>query len=390
METASAAGLVMGGGIAGLAFAAAMHRLGQKTIVLEAASVLRAYGSGLVLGPTAMLALRRLGLRDEVIAAGRVLDRGGLVDLSMRPLSQDIFGYFSERSGEPFVGIERSVLLSMLADVVPEYRTGARYVAVEDQGDRVSVELESGGRLEAPWAVMADGIRSTGRDAFGVTTVRDAGQWCWRGIAAGVDLAEHGDAFREAWGSEFRYGFTPVGGDRTYWFVTQRDRTPNRGQKLAQGERAAKLLEMADRFPALVARLIRETPPEQILENRLEDIAPLSNWRSRRLVCIGDAAHAMTPNLGQGATQSLEDAVILAKMLANDVDPMQSFAQFQSMRKPRTERAVREARTIGNLAHCPAWVAPVRDAIMRRLPRALSIRQVAWLYEDRELAAALN
>lgn len=386
----AAAGLVLGGGIAGLAFAAAMHRLGRKSIVLEAAPVLRAYGSGLVLGPTAMLALRRLGLRHNVIAAGQVLERGGLVDLSMRQLSQDVFGYFGKRTGEPFVGIERSMLLGMLAEIAPELRTGAKYVAIAESADCVSVELESGERLEAPWAVLADGIRSTGRDAFGVTNIRDAGQWCWRGVAAGVDLAEHRNAFLEAWGSELRYGFTPVGGNRTYWFVTQRDRTAVHGQKLAQGERAAKLLELAGQFPDLIARLIRGTSPGQILENRLEDLAPLSDWPSRRLVCIGDAAHAMTPNLGQGATQSLEDAVILARMLAHDGDPVGTFAKFQRSRRPRTQRAVREARMVGNLAHCPDWAAPLRDAVMRRLPAALSIRQIAWLCEDRELAAALS
>lgn len=386
----SAAGLVLGGGIAGLAFAAAMNRLGRKTIVLEAAPALRAHGSGLVLGPTAMLALRRLGLRDDVIDAGHVLKRGGLVDLSMRPLSHDVFGYFSRRTGQKFVGIERSVLLGMLAGLVPEYRTGARYVALKEDAQSVSVELDSGERLEAPWAILADGIRSTGRDTFGIPRIRDAGQWCWRGVAVGVDLAEHGDAFLEAWGSELRYGFTPVGGNRAYWFVTQRDRDPARGHKLGRNERAARLLELAGHFPDLVARLIRATPPGQILENRLEDLAPLSDWQARGLVCIGDAAHAMTPNLGQGATQSLEDAVILAGMLADAGDPASIFAQFHRIRGPRTQRAVREARMIGNLAHCPDWAAPLRDAVMRRLPRALSIRQVAWLYEDRELAGLLS
>jgi 2-polyprenyl-6-methoxyphenol hydroxylase-like FAD-dependent oxidoreductase len=78
------AGLVLGGGIAGLAFAAAMNRLGQPTTVLEAAEALRAHGSGVVLGPTAMMLLRRLGLRDQVISSGKVLKRKRCVGPTLR------------------------------------------------------------------------------------------------------------------------------------------------------------------------------------------------------------------------------------------------------------------------------------------------------------------
>ena len=382
-------GLVLGGGIAGLAFAAAMNRLGQPTKVLEAAEALRAHGSGVVLGPTAMMSLRRLGLRDQVISSGKVLKRGGLTDLSMRPLAHDVFGYFRDRSGEPFVGIERASLIRMLAAAAPDCRTSARYVSVDEQDAKVAVKLETGERLEAPWAVLADGVRSVGRQSIGETSIRDAGQWCWRGIATSVDLGPHREEFLEAWGAEWRYGFTPVGDDRTYWFITQRAPTRRRREEMAQSDRQAKLLEIAHKFPPLIARLIEATPTDQILENRLEDLAPLPTWHSSRLVCIGDAAHAMTPNLGQGATQSLEDAVILAKAIVENTELKVAFQQFETLKRPRAERTVREARTIGNLAHCPDWAAPARNLLMRRLPRALSIRQIAWLYEDRKLAAAL-
>ena len=107
------------------------------------------------------------------------------------------------------------------------------------------------------------------------------------------------------------------------------------------------------------------------------------------MVCIDDAAHAMTPDLGQGATQSLEDAVILAKMIAESRDPSHAFLNFEAVRRHRAERTVREARLIGQLAHCPNWIAPARNAFKRRLPHSLSIRQVAWLYEDQALVAAL-
>ena len=116
-------GIILGGGIAGLALAAAAHRAGLPTMVLEANPELRASGSGLVLGPTAMKSLAFIGVRDAVIEAGRVLTDGCLTDLRLRPISHDAFAHFSGRTGEPFIGIERAALINILADAAP---TGAR------------------------------------------------------------------------------------------------------------------------------------------------------------------------------------------------------------------------------------------------------------------------
>ena len=342
-------GVVLGAGVAGLAFAAAMKRHGHPVTLVEASPTLRASGSGLALGPTAILALQRIGLRDRVVSEGQVLEHGGLADFAMRPLSQDVFGHFTARLGEPFVGVERSTLVRLLAEAGPGCRLGARYVNIEQHSDKVVITLGCGEQLRAPWAVLADGIRSSGRDLIARSRVRDAGQWCWRGIADGVDLGEYDDGFIEAWGSEWRFGLLPVGHRRAYWFVTRRARSDRVQPALTAGDRQAMLLDAAHRFPPLMTRLIEATPADDILENRLEDLAPLSRWSRGRLICIGDAAHAMTPNLGQGATQALEDAAVLADILcAGDRDPAVAFSQFEAMKRARSERTVRDARRLGD------------------------------------------
>ena len=385
----TADGIVIGGGVAGLGFAAAMRQRGQDVTLLEGAATLRASGSGLILGPTAIRALRCLGLADEAIAIGRVLTSGGLADLALRPLGQEAFGHFSKRTGEPFVGIERGLLVQLLAEAAPACRTSARYTDIAESDRGVAVTLADGEVLHAPWVVLADGIRSVGRAAIAASAIRDAGQWCWRGIAEGVDIGRLSAAFVEAWGSEWRFGIIPVGGGRTYWFIVQRDSAGSVRATESVDERLGYVTRAAARLLPLLSDLVAATPKEQILENRLEDLAPLARWHSARIICIGDAAHAMTPNLGQGATQALEDAVILAAMMA-DSDPADAFARFEAFRRPRTERTVREARMIGRLAHVPRVLTGARNALLRAMPRSLSFKQLAWLYEDAGLYAAMT
>lgn len=385
------AGIVIGGGVAGLAFAAAMQSYGQNVVILESAPTLRATGSGLVLGPTAIRALRSLGLADDVISVGQILMTGGLADLALKPLSHDAFGHFSKQTGEPFIGIERGTVVRLLASRAPTCRTDTRYTDVSENDHEVAITLPDGEVLRAPWAVLADGIRSSGRASFTTAVIRDAKQWCWRGIAEGIDLGRFNQAFVEAWGSEWRFGLTPVGGGKTYWFITQRD---NRGtvQSVSAGENRARYVhDAALRISPLLGRLVSATACDQILENRLEDLAPLSRWHSARMVCIGDAAHAMTPNLGQGATQALEYAVILAKMITQRSQNLNdTFARFEAIRRPRAERTVREARMLGQLAHAPRIVTGLRNAILKSLPRKISLKQLSWLYEDRQLFQALS
>ncbi len=155
-----------------------------------------------MLGPTAMRALRWLGMADEIISAGQILKTGGLADLSLKPLSEDAFGHFTKQTGEPFVGIERGVLVRLLATRAPMCQTDTRYTEISEIDQGVRVTLTDGKTLHAPWVVLADGIRSTGRSAFTTAVVRDAKQWCWRGIAEGIDLGNFRAAFVEAWGSE--------------------------------------------------------------------------------------------------------------------------------------------------------------------------------------------
>lgn len=374
------AGVVLGCGIAGLAFAAAAHRLGFATLALEASPDVRAAGSGLVLGPTALQALDFLGVRDAVIDAGQTLSDGLLTDLQLRPLSHDAFAHFSRVTGQPFIGIERAALVRILAAAAPACRTGVRYAGVANAGNGVRVTLQDGECIDAPWAVLADGIRSTGRAAVAPIDVRDAGQWCWRGVADGVDVGAFNASFREAWGFEWRYGLVGLGGGRTYWFVTRR-LAQRSARPTGIAERRALLLAAAAEFPPLIASLVAATPAADILENRLEDLPPLPRWHRGRLVCIGDTAHAMTPNLGQGATQALEDAVTLAVLLQDSGGDMALAAdRFAKQRKPRAERAVRESRLLGAMAHAPRWVVPLRNALLRRLPRRMSLAQLAWAY----------
>lgn len=240
-------GLILGGGIAGLALSAALRRGGVDARLFEAAPELRASGTGLVLGPSALKALAVLGLRDEALGLGVLLADGGITDLQLRPLGIEPFAHFSAQTGEPFLGIERSALVRLLAGASHACQTNKRYVALKPSSTGMEATFADGERIDASWVVCADGIRSSARINMLGGRTRDSGQRCWRGVADfGMGALSH--SFREAWGSEWSYGFVGVGSGRAYWWVTRQDAAA-----------AGQMSRIATRRPASWTRSLRFT-----------------------------------------------------------------------------------------------------------------------------------
>jgi 2-polyprenyl-6-methoxyphenol hydroxylase-like FAD-dependent oxidoreductase len=128
--------------------------------------------------------------------------------------------------------------------------------------------------------------------------------------------------------------------------------------------------------------LLARTPPERLLWNDIFDVKPLPRFAFGRVLLLGDAVHATTPNLGQGAGQAVEDAPALATGLARfPGDAPAAFAAFDAQRRPRTTRIVEQSRRLGQAAQLEyPWLTVLRDAAMRRVPARFTQRQLAFLY----------
>lgn len=355
--------VVVGGGIGGLAAAVALRNHGCEVEVLEQAPAFAEVGTGLSLWPNALRALDELGLGDQVRehahpdrAAGIRTDRGTWLSRTDTATLESRFGQVAM--------VHRAALLDTLRAGLPDtvLRSGVRVREVDEDG-RV---LHSDGESRGDVVVGADGLRSVVRG----TLWREARPPRYSGYAAWRMVTRHPvptDASGESWGRGDRFGFAPLADGRVYCFAATNAREGAEGGGI--DELRARFGHWHDPVPALLAAV----EDEDLLYNDIFDLPPLDTFVRGQVVLLGDAAHAMTPNMGQGACQALEDAVVLADCVAKD-----DLATYDARRRTRTQRIVQRSARIGRLAQLQSPVAVgFRNAVLRATPSSTLVRSLA-------------
>lgn len=369
--------LIVGGGIGGLTAAISLRRAGAETTVFERTSEIKEARAGLLLGANAVKALGKLGLMEAVRETGVPTTLGGelrswrgetLVRLSA-PEMREAAG--TDSLAVHRADLQRALLNSLGGETV---RLGAECAGFEQDADGVRVFLSGGGEEHGDLLVGADGLYSEIRAGlFGAERPRYAGYTAWRGVAgSGEGLLPRGEGF-ESWGRGARFGCAPVGSGRIYWFATRN--APGGKDDEPAGSRA-RLLEIFRGWHEPVEALIQATGEPAILHNDIYDREPTGRWSAGRTTLLGDAAHPMTPNLGQGACQAIEDAVVLARCVDEDDVPA-AVELYEARRADRTAEIVRLSRRLGRVGQ---WENPLlcrlRDAAMKRLPERVQRRQI--------------
>jgi len=307
--------VVAGGGIGGLTAAVALRRRGWDVTVLERAPALEPVGAGLGLGPNALHALDAIGLGDEVRRFSAVQGHGGLRRPGGGWLVRTDLGRVVTRFGDPQLVALRADLIGLLADSLPAgaLRTDVTVTGVDagEAGRRARVAT-SAGDLDADLVVAADGIGSRIRatlfpDHHGP---RYSGFTTWRFVAPGLPAGASRAEPAETWGRGEVFGVLPLASGEVYCYAS----APAPPGVRRDGE-AAELKRRFGGWHDPIPGLIGAISPDRVLHDDVYWIAePLPAYHRGRVAILGDAAHAMTPHLGQGACQAIEDAVVLASV----------------------------------------------------------------------------
>jgi 2-polyprenyl-6-methoxyphenol hydroxylase-like FAD-dependent oxidoreductase len=358
--------IVVGGGIAGLSAAIGMRRSGHEVIVLERAPRIDPIGAGLTLFANAMSALDRLGMRDAVAAQGAPAKRSAILTSKGEELvhvPQDLVA--------GTIAIHRADLQRELAAAAGEVRLGVEITAVEQHEDGVVARGTDGSEEEGDLLLGADGLSSVIRSAIADVQPRYVGYTAWRGISA---AAVEPGRLTESWGVGERFGLVDIGRGRTYWFATKN--APEGEPDEPEGKKA----EIVRRFSGWhepIAAIADSTDEEAILRNDVYYLETLPRWSNGRLVLVGDAAHATTPGVGQGAAQAIEDAVVLADRLARSSDFRTAIGQYEAIRRPRAKAVLKVSRRADKTAQLSGPLGwRLRNAIVRRLPERAQRRQL--------------
>ncbi|GCD93301.1 FAD-dependent monooxygenase [Embleya hyalina] len=356
--------IVVGAGPGGLAAATALHRKGWSVVVLERSATLEPIGAAIAIAPNGLRALDTIDAGTPLRALAAIRGAATLRRPDGRVLAPTSGEAFTARFGEPMVLAARAELMRVLLAGLPAdaLRTGTTVLTVTPgDADRRATVTTADETLTADLVVAADGIRSPIRRVVFPEHPgpRYAGFTTWRAIVPAVAITPG-----ETWGRGLVFGAMPLADGRGYWYATA-----NRPAGTTHGDERAELLRLYRDFHAPVGDLIAAAPAGRILRLDVHEMAtPLPAHHRGRVVLIGDAAHAMTPNLGQGGNQALEDAIELADVLsgvtaAGVVDALPGYSR---RRVARTSAVVRKSRRIGAMAqwHGRGAVA-ARDTLLR-------------------------
>ncbi|HCA09699.1 FAD-dependent monooxygenase [Chryseobacterium sp.] len=353
---------IIGAGIGGLTLGNILKQQQLDFSIYESAPEIKPVGAGIMMAVNAMQIFDKLGLKEKIENAGNKVHGISITDESLKPITKTNIAVLEKKYSSCNVAIHRAELQKILAENIGYEKIQLNHSLHKiEKKQNYILDFENGIQTESEIVFGADGIKSNIRNQILQTgSIRNAGQKCWRGLVE-FDLPEQfNQEAIEIWGKGKRFGFVKISEKKVYWYALVNDRKHKRYFTLA---------ENFSEFHSLILQIIDATLEENIILNDIIDLSPIPNWHSGNLCLIGDAAHATTPNMGQGACQAIEDAYIIGKLLENSRDFNKVFGEFQKIRRKKVDYIVDTSWKIGKISQWEKGNA-LRNFFMRLIPES--------------------
>lgn len=368
--------IIIGGGIGGLSVAIALEQIGMQVAIYERASELKAVGAGISLWANAIKALDQLGVGEKLRELGTFEGHGGFHIPNGKTLAKTNMQDMIDRFGAPTTVIHRADLINILQERINSpIHLNKIFIRYESEGDTITAHFSDGTTAQADMLICADGIHSVVRQMWHPTSKPVySGYTAWRGVTE-FDHARIGAYWGETIGRGIRMGLTPLPNNRIYWYATQN--VPVDALK-SEHNHQAYLQNLFSTWYDPIPNIIQATPNEAILNNDIYDINPITEWVRGNVALLGDSAHAMTPNMGQGGCMAIEDAVVLGKCLRDNHNIAQGLLAYQELRVPRANQVQKMSRQLGKVMTSESLVlSTVRNILLRITPPAAQMRTLS-------------
>ena len=318
---------IVGAGIGGLCLAIVLKKQGHNVVVFERNSKISAQGAGLLLSIKSLRLLQQHVL-DNIIEAGTLIRSSFLLGSKKKILLKRLYHPFVHHNKYVAFAIHRERLHNLLLEAYGDVNFSQECIGYRYDSDKIVLKSKDKKEISADLVVGADGINSNiRRQMLGGDAIRYSGYFCFRGISPIQNESLQNIAF-ESWGEGKRIGGADIGKGEFYWYATQ-----NQSDAKAPKDCLNKdyLLQNFSQFDDDILQII-SSYKGKIIATPIVDRVPPYRLIDKKVCLLGDAAHAMTPNLGQGASQAIYDGIILNNAL-NECDDVQSaLKKYQDMR----------------------------------------------------------
>lgn len=374
---------IIGGGIGGLTTALCFQKLGINYKLYEQANEIKTVGAGIWLSPNALQVFEWISpqLLWDIQNSGNTFNSILIANHKLKPISHSNQYFVKQKFGYSTLAIHRGVLQKIIYSYLNKEniflgKAFKNYSKNED--DSYAINFQDGSIITTQYILGANGINSNIRkQLFPNSKIRYSGQTCWRGVANFKLDSKHSSTGFTLWGKKLQFGVSYLGQGKTYWFAVKLSPA---NQKDDKNTLIANLVELFDEFDPIVKKLIQNTKVENIIRGDLSDLELLEKWYSENICLLGDAAHAMTPDLGQGGAQAAEDAFYLSNCIKNNDSIEIAFKQFYNYRKVKVEKLVKQSRNTSKIAITSKPIEIVRNFMLKYCPKAIMEKQMIELY----------
>lgn len=369
---------IVGAGIGGLTVAALLEEQGHEVKIFEKNNSISEVSAGIGIGDNVLKKLGNHDLQKGIKNAGQNLTAMNVYDERGRELVSAKL-----KNNTLNVTLARQTLIDIIQSYVKSSSiyTNHLVTGLEQTNSKVTVHFSTQESEAFDLCIGADGIHSNVREAVGASTkLIYQGYTCFRGIVDDVNLKNEHVA-NEYWGAKGRVGVVPLLNNQAYWFITvpAKERDPK-----YQTFGKPHLQAYFNHFPNEVRQILDKQSETGILLNDIYDMKPLRTFVYGRTILLGDAAHATSPNMGQGAGQAMEDAIVLVNCLeAYDFD--KALERYDKLRVKHTAKVIKRSRKIGKVAQKRnKLIVNIRNSIMKMMPNVYASSQATFLYKSKE------
>lgn len=366
---------IIGAGVAGLTAAIGLQSIGKEFIVFEQSALAKGIGAGFGLAANAMQAFDFLGLKDQVEKIGQHVSTYNILDHKGNILLAPDTKALSSKYNQSNFTVHRADLHQFLLSKIDnsKVKLNKRAIRFEQSQQSITLYFADGTQHKCKYLIIADGVKSPLRQQLVPSAIpRYSGYTCWRATIDNATIQL--DKGSETWGKKGRFGMTPLVHNRIYWYACINSTENN---SIFKHYNISDLTQHFKSYHPPIPQILAQTNDTDLIWNDIIDIKPLKQLAYGNILLIGDAGHATTPNMGQGACQALEDVAVLVDELKIKSEVSLAFKAFEKRRLARTKYITDTSKSIGEAAQ---WDNPilifVRNTVMKNLPSHLMQRNL--------------